>query len=75
MNSMFEMCNMPIVTSQYWNIAYGREKGEVSRDLEGMQTMRTMARNMAWILKKFHGIATIPAPDREFPWQPMHFIR
>lgn len=75
MNSMFEMCNMPIVTSQYWNIAYGREKGEVSRDLEGMQTMRTMARNMAWILKKFHGIATIPAPDRESPWQPMHFIR
>ena len=75
MNSMFEMCNMPIVTSQYWNIASGREKGEVSRDLEGMQTMRTMARNMAWILKKFHGIATIPAPDREFPWQPMHFIR
>lgn len=48
---MFEMCNMPIVTSQYWNIAYGREKGEVSKDDEGMQTMRTLARNMAWMLK------------------------
>lgn len=75
MNSMFEMCNMPIVSSQYWNIAYGREKGEVARDLEGMQTMRTMARNMAWMLKKFHGVATSPTPACESPWQPMHFIR
>ncbi len=75
MNAMFEMCNMPIVTSQYWNIAYGREKGEVSQDLEGMQTMRTMARNMAWMLKKFHGVATTPTPIQELPWQPMHFIR
>lgn len=75
MNTMFEMCNMPIVTSQYWNIAYGREKGEVSRDAEGMQTMRTLARNMAWMLKKFHGEATTPVPDRELPWQGTNFIR
>ena len=42
---------MPIVTSQYWNIVYGRLPGEASRDAEGLQTMRTLARNMAWMLK------------------------
>ena len=40
---MFEMMNMPVVTSQYWNIAYGAGKGEVKLDTEGMQTMRTLA--------------------------------
>ena len=43
MNMMFEMMNMPVVTSQYWNIAYGAGKGEVKLDTEGMQTMRTLA--------------------------------
>lgn len=75
MNTMFEMCNMPIVTSQYWNIAYGREKGEVSRDAEGMQTMRTLAHNMAWMLKKFHGVETGDTPYQEMPWVPTNFIR
>lgn len=75
MNTMFEMCNMPIVTSQYWNIAFGREQGQVAQDLEGMQTMRTMARNMAWMLKKFHGVETTALPERELPWTPMNFIR
>ena len=45
-----QMLNMPIVTSQYWNIAYGRDEGEAAQDCEGMQTMRTLARNMAWML-------------------------
>lgn len=75
MNTMFEMCNMPIVTSQYWNIVYGRDKGEVSRDAEGMQTMRTLARNMAWMLKKFHGVETTPTPVLEQPPTPTNFIR
>lgn len=70
----FQMCNMPIVTSQYWNIAYGRSEGETAQDIEGLQTMRTLANNMAWLLKKIHGEATTETPDRE-PWQPMHFIR
>lgn len=74
MNMMFEMCNMPIVTSQYWNIAYGREKGEAASDTEGMQTMRTLAHNMSWMLKKIHGLATIDLPEKE-PWSPMNFIR
>lgn len=75
MNTMFEMCNMPIVTSQYWNIAYGRDKGEVVRDEEGLQTMRTLAHNMAWMLKKFHGVETSATPYRELPWLPTNFIR
>lgn len=70
----FEMCNMPIVTSQYWNIAYGREEGQAALDTEGMQTMRTLANNMAWMLKKINGIETTATPERE-PWEPMNFIR
>lgn len=75
MNMLFEMCNMPVVTSQYWNIAYGCDKGEVTRDAEGMQTMRTLAHNMAWMLKKFHGEAAGALPERELPWQGTNFIR
>ncbi len=67
----FQMMNMPVIASQYWNIAYGREEGQVTQDLEGMQTMRTLAQNMAFILKATEGK---PKPEYE-PWQPMHFIR
>ena len=73
-NMMFEMMNMPLVTSQYWNIAYGREPGQAALDTEGMQTMRTLADNMAWLLKKIHADVGPAYPERE-PWQPMHFIR
>ena len=71
MNMPFEMLNCPLVTSQYWNIAYGREEGEVAQDGEGLQTMRTMARNMVRLLKGLNGH---PLPARE-PWQPTNFIR
>ena len=74
MNLPFQMMNMPIVTSQYWNIVYGREEGQAALDAEGMQTMRTMANNMAWLLKKIHESGNPNYPERE-PWQPMHFIR
>lgn len=74
MNMLFEMMNMPLVTSQYWNIAYGREPGQAALDTEGMQTMRTLADNMAWLLKKIHADGDPAYPERE-PWQPMHFIR
>ena len=66
--------NMPVVTSQYWNIAYGREEGQVALDVEGMQTMRTLGNNMAWMLKKIHASGNPDYPERE-PWTPMHFIR
>ena len=74
MNMIFEMMNMPVVTSQYWNIAYGRVPGEVEQDTEGMQTMRTLADNMAWLLKKIHANGQPDYPERE-EWQPMNFIR
>lgn len=74
LNMPFEMLNSLLVGSQYWNIAFGREEGEAAQDSEGMQTMRTMARNLAWLLKNLHREGAEPRPDRE-PWQPMHFIR
>ena len=74
MNMPFQMMNMPVVTSQYWNIVYGLEAGEASLDIEGMQTMRTMAQNMAWLLKKIHADGQPAGPVRE-PAQFMHFIR
>ena len=74
MNMIFEMMNMPVVTSQYWNIAYGLAPGEATQDTEGMQTMRTLADNMAWLLKKIHADGTPDYPERE-EWQGMNFIR
>ncbi len=71
MNMPWMMVNSPIVTSQYWNIAYGRTPGEAAFDGEGMQTMRTLADNMAHMLRRFEGAAQ---PQRE-PWAPTHFVR
>lgn len=67
----FQMFNMPIVTSQYWNIVYGREAGEAALDTEGMQVMRTLAHNMAWMLRSLHK-EDIPVKEER---QYMHFIR
>lgn len=72
LNMPFQMMNMPVVTSQYWNIVYGREPGQSALDTEGMQTMRTLANNMAALLKATGGK---PAPGSDEPWAPMHFIR
>ena len=74
MNMPFEMLSCPVVTSQYWNVVFGREPGECERDTEGMQTMRTLGHNMAWLLKNLRRGDAIPRPADE-PWQPMHFIR
>lgn len=74
LNMIFEMMNMPVVTSQYWNIAYGAGKGEVKRDSEGMQTMRTLGNNMAFLLEKIHADGNT-APEREERPQFMNFIR
>lgn len=69
----FQMCSMPLVGSQYWNIAYGREAGQSTQDTEGMQTMRTLADNMTYMLRQFAtGSAEKPVPEA---LQPMHFIR
>lgn len=73
LNLPFQMMDMPVIGSQYWNIVYGREPGQAALDKEGMQTMRTLAKNLAWILKATQGK---PAPGRgDEAWEPMHFIR
>lgn len=73
LNMPFLMLNMPVVASQYWNIVYGLTPGQASLDDEGMQTMRTLANNMAWLLKSTNGK---PAPGRGGePASPMNFIR
>jgi multimeric flavodoxin WrbA len=74
LNMPFQMMNMPIVTSQYWNIVYGRAEGDATLDTEGLQTMRTLARNMAWLLKSTNGEKAPGRPDEE-AWEAMHFIR
>ncbi len=51
-NHFFLINEMIIPGSSYWNIAIGREKGEVLKDEEGMKTMKTLGENMAWLLKK-----------------------
>ena len=74
MNMPFEMLNSLIIGSQYWNVAFGREEGEAAKDREGMQTMRTLAKNMAWVLKNLHRDGAMPRPPQE-DWQAMNFIR
>ena len=51
MNKYFTISNMPIAASTYWNLAHGRAPGEAALDGEGMQTMRTLARNMSFLMK------------------------
>jgi len=55
LNHFFLISEMIVPGSSYWNIAIGREPGEVERDEEGIQTMKVLGRNMAWLLKKIHG--------------------
>ena len=53
-NYLFLISEMIIPGSNYWNTGMGREPGEVMKDTEGIETMRTLGRNMAWLLKKLH---------------------
>ena len=52
LNHFFTISQMLIVGSSYWNIGFGREKGEAKADQEGMETMKTLGDNMAWLIKK-----------------------
>jgi multimeric flavodoxin WrbA len=54
LNSFFLISQMIIPGSSYWNLAIGRQPGEVNSDLEGVQTMRNLGKNMAWLLKKIN---------------------
>ena len=51
LNKYFTISNMPVVSSQYWNMVHGNTPEEVLQDLEGLQIMRTLGQNMAWLLK------------------------
>ncbi len=51
LNKYFTINSMPVVSSQYWNQVHGNTPEEVKQDLEGLQTMRTLGNNMAWLLK------------------------
>ena len=51
LNKYFTIANMPVASSQYWNSVHGREKGQAEKDLEGLQTMRVLARNMSFLMK------------------------
>ncbi len=51
LNKYFTISNMPIVSSQYWNQVHGNTPDEVRQDLEGLQIMRRLGKNMAWLLK------------------------
>ena len=67
LNKYFTISNMPIVSSQYWNMVHGNNPDEVRQDLEGMQTMRTLGLNMAWLLKSIQAgrEAGLEVPERE----------
>lgn len=66
-NNFFTMSNMLVVTSQYWNQVHGAFAEEVREDQEGLQTMRTLAKNMSWIMKCIEAgkQAGIPMPVQE----------
>lgn len=76
LNKYLGMNNMVVATSQYWNQVHGNAPDEVRQDEEGLQTMRTLARNMAWILKCIEAgrAAGIELPQRE-PKISTSFIR
>ncbi|NMA42983.1 MAG: flavodoxin family protein [Oligosphaeraceae bacterium] len=75
LNKYFTISSMPVVSSQYWNSVHGNTPEEVQRDLEGMQTMRTLARNMAWLLKCIDAAKNkVPLPIQE-DWIATNFIR
>ncbi len=75
LNKYFTISNMPVVSSQYWNMTHGTTPEEVQQDLEGLQTMRTLGRNMAWLLKCIDVAKdTVPLPQIE-EWQRTNFIR
>lgn len=67
LNKYFTMNNMPVVPSQYWNQVHGSCPDDVKKDLEGLQTMRTLAANMAWLLKSIEAgrKAGVTVPEYE----------
>lgn len=76
LNKYFTIARMPVVSSQYWNSVHGNTPEEVLQDKEGLQTMRTLGDNMAWLVKCIAAgkAAGSNHPVME-PWEPTNFIR
>lgn len=75
LNKYFTIVGMPVASSQYWNAIHGREQGEAKQDEEGLQIMRTLARNMSFLMKSIAlGKEQYGLPERE-PFQRTNFIR
>ena len=75
MNKYFTISGMPVASSQYWNSVHGGRPGEAIQDEEGLQTMRTLARNMAFLMKSIAlGKERYGLPERE-PHKATNFIR
>lgn len=75
LNKFFTICGMPVASSQYWNSVHGREPGQASQDEEGLQTMRTLARNMTFLMKSIAlGKEKYGLPEKETA-RPTNFIR
>lgn len=73
LNKYFTISNMPVVSSQYWNTVHGMMPGEAAQDAEGLQTMRTLGKNMAWLIKNLKQGGE-PVPEKE-TWIATNFIR
>lgn len=75
LNKFFTISGMPVASSQYWNSVHGRMPGEAQQDEEGLQTMRTLARNMTFLMKSIAlGKETFGLPEKE-KRVATHFIR
>ena len=75
LNKFFTISGMPVASSQYWNGVHGALPGEAAQDAEGLQTMRTLARNMAFLVKSIAlGREKYGLPARE-PFARTNFIR
>ncbi len=75
LNKFFTISGMSVASSRYWNSIHGREPGEAELDEEGKQTMRVLARNMAFLMKSIAlGKEQFGLPEKE-AWTPTHFIR
>ena len=66
LNKYFTISGMPVASSQYWNSVHGRAPGDAEQDLEGLQTMRTLAENMSFLIKSIAlGKEKYGLPERE----------
>jgi multimeric flavodoxin WrbA len=76
LNKYFTISNMPIVSSSYWNNVHGGAPGEANGDAEGLQTMRRLGKNMAFLIKAIRlAKEQIPLPALDEPRQVTSFIR